>query len=219
MPMNIGLSRAGRSAARSIPVFPLPGALLLPRGQMPLNIFEPRYLAMIDDAMARRSSPDRHDPARHRASRPRRQADISTRSAASAASRSSPRPATGATCCELTGIARFRVEEELTVLDPLSPVPRRATSRSPTTSRRARARTRSTAKSCCTALTTSSKANKLKADWDGIEKRAERGAGQRAGDDVALRRRPRSRRCWRRRTSRPAPKSWSPSPRSNSPRT
>ena len=34
-----------------IPVFPLPGALLLPRGQMPLNIFEPRYLAMIDDAM------------------------------------------------------------------------------------------------------------------------------------------------------------------------
>ncbi|MDP4024534.1 LON peptidase substrate-binding domain-containing protein [Methylobacterium sp. NEAU 140] len=34
-----------------IPVFPLPGALLLPRGQMPLNIFEPRYLAMVDDAM------------------------------------------------------------------------------------------------------------------------------------------------------------------------
>lgn len=35
-----------------IPVFPLPGALLLPRGHMPLNIFEPRYLAMIDDALA-----------------------------------------------------------------------------------------------------------------------------------------------------------------------
>ena len=35
---------------RCIPVFPLPGALLLPRGQMPLNIFEPRYLAMVDDA-------------------------------------------------------------------------------------------------------------------------------------------------------------------------
>ena len=34
-----------------IPVFPLPGALLLPRGQMPLNIFEPRYLAMIDDSL------------------------------------------------------------------------------------------------------------------------------------------------------------------------
>ena len=35
-----------------IPVFPLPGALLLPRGQMPLNIFEPRYLAMTRDALA-----------------------------------------------------------------------------------------------------------------------------------------------------------------------
>ena len=30
-----------------IPVFPLPGALLLPRADMPLNIFEPRYVAMI----------------------------------------------------------------------------------------------------------------------------------------------------------------------------
>ncbi|MGD0635071.1 MAG: LON peptidase substrate-binding domain-containing protein [Beijerinckiaceae bacterium] len=34
-----------------VPLFPLPGALLLPRGQLPLNIFEPRYLAMIDDAL------------------------------------------------------------------------------------------------------------------------------------------------------------------------
>lgn len=32
-------------------VFPLSGALLLPRGRLPLNIFEPRYLAMIDDAL------------------------------------------------------------------------------------------------------------------------------------------------------------------------
>jgi uncharacterized protein len=34
-----------------IPVFPLSGALLLPLGQLPLNIFEPRYMAMIDDAL------------------------------------------------------------------------------------------------------------------------------------------------------------------------
>jgi len=34
-----------------IPVFPLPGALLLPRSRLPLNIFEPRYLAMVDAAM------------------------------------------------------------------------------------------------------------------------------------------------------------------------
>ncbi|MEX6507247.1 LON peptidase substrate-binding domain-containing protein [Jiella sp. M17.18] len=33
------------------PVFPLGGALLLPGGQLPLNIFEPRYIAMIDDAV------------------------------------------------------------------------------------------------------------------------------------------------------------------------
>ncbi len=35
-----------------VPVFPLPGALLLPGGRMPLNIFEPRYLEMIDAALA-----------------------------------------------------------------------------------------------------------------------------------------------------------------------
>jgi Lon protease-like protein len=35
-----------------IPVFPLDGALLLPEGFLPLNIFEPRYLNMIDDALA-----------------------------------------------------------------------------------------------------------------------------------------------------------------------
>ena len=34
-----------------IPVFPLPGALLLPRARLPLHIFEPRYLAMLDDTL------------------------------------------------------------------------------------------------------------------------------------------------------------------------
>jgi Lon protease-like protein len=34
------------------PVFPLPGALLLPGGRLPLNIFEPRYLAMTEDTLA-----------------------------------------------------------------------------------------------------------------------------------------------------------------------
>ena len=33
-------------------VFPLTGALLLPRGKLPLNIFEPRYLAMVQDSLA-----------------------------------------------------------------------------------------------------------------------------------------------------------------------
>jgi Lon protease-like protein len=35
-----------------IPIFPLPSALLLPGGQLPLNIFEPRYLAMVMYALA-----------------------------------------------------------------------------------------------------------------------------------------------------------------------
>ncbi len=35
----------------NIPVFPLPGALLLPRARLPLHIFEPRYLAMLDDTL------------------------------------------------------------------------------------------------------------------------------------------------------------------------
>src|SRR6056297_3418822 len=37
-----------------IPVFPLPGALLLPRARLPLHLFEPRYLAMLDDALKTR---------------------------------------------------------------------------------------------------------------------------------------------------------------------
>ena len=35
----------------TIPIFPLPGAMLLPRARLPLNIFEPRYLQMLDDAL------------------------------------------------------------------------------------------------------------------------------------------------------------------------
>ncbi|SLN15757.1 Lon protease 2 [Roseovarius litorisediminis] len=34
-----------------LPVFPLPGALLLPRSRLPLHLFEPRYLAMLEDAL------------------------------------------------------------------------------------------------------------------------------------------------------------------------
>jgi Lon protease-like protein len=35
-----------------IPVFPLRGAILLPRATLPLNVFEPRYLQMVEDAMS-----------------------------------------------------------------------------------------------------------------------------------------------------------------------
>jgi Lon protease-like protein len=50
------------------PIFPLAGALLLPHGRLPLNIFEPRYLAMTEDAVANGRmfamiQPDRAHPA------------------------------------------------------------------------------------------------------------------------------------------------------------
>ena len=98
-------------------MFPLTGALLLPRGQMPLNIFEPRYLAMIDDALR----------AGHRLIgmiQPDRACGIG---------RSMPNlykigcvgritqfaeTGDGRYLIQLTGIARFRVEEELTVATP-----------------------------------------------------------------------------------------------------
>ena len=50
MTMNVTY-QGPQDCPKVIPVFPLPGALLLPRGQMPLNIFEPRYLAMVDEAL------------------------------------------------------------------------------------------------------------------------------------------------------------------------
>lgn len=45
------MSEPARSLPERFPIFPLRGALLLPNGNLPLNIFEPRYLAMIRDAM------------------------------------------------------------------------------------------------------------------------------------------------------------------------
>ncbi|UPA24248.1 LON peptidase substrate-binding domain-containing protein [Shinella oryzae] len=52
--MQVGNARYLKPAdlPETIPVFPLTGALLLPGGQLPLNIFEPRYLAMFDDALS-----------------------------------------------------------------------------------------------------------------------------------------------------------------------
>lgn len=50
MPMN-EVYRGPADLPETIPLFPLPGALLLPRGQMPLNIFEKRYVQMVDDAL------------------------------------------------------------------------------------------------------------------------------------------------------------------------
>jgi len=49
----MSVRRGGSAALPAIlPIFPLTGVLLLPRGRLPLNIFEPRYLAMTRDALA-----------------------------------------------------------------------------------------------------------------------------------------------------------------------
>jgi Lon protease-like protein len=52
--MQVGNARyvKGSDLPATVPVFPLSGALLLPGGNLPLNIFEPRYLTMFDAAMA-----------------------------------------------------------------------------------------------------------------------------------------------------------------------
>lgn len=113
MPMNV-VYRGPSDLPGVIPVFPLAGALLLPRGQMPLNIFEPRYLAMVDDAMA-----DRH-----------RLIGMIQPDASHAAPDDKPHlfkvgcvgritqlaeSGDGRYLLQLTGIARFAVEQELAV--------------------------------------------------------------------------------------------------------
>lgn len=99
-----------------IPLFPLSGVLLLPRGQLPLNIFEPRYLAMVDDALAGRRiigmiQPDAEEAAQ--TSTPRLYA-------VGCAGRITQLAETGdgRYLITLSGIARFRVREELTVMTP-----------------------------------------------------------------------------------------------------
>ena len=115
MPMNAVYEKPG-DLAEVIPVFPLSGALLLPRGQMPLNIFEPRYLAMIDDALKGERilgmiQPDesKESPASHPALFKVGCAGRITQLAESG---------DGRYLITLTGIARFRILEELAVSTP-----------------------------------------------------------------------------------------------------
>lgn len=100
---------------RTLPVFPLSGALLLPRGHLPLNIFEPRYLAMVDSALAGPRLIGMIQPLE-------READASrpTLSAVGCAGRLTSFAETddGRYLITLTGICRFRVESELDVITP-----------------------------------------------------------------------------------------------------
>ncbi len=116
MPINAEY-RGPSDLPEIIPVFPLPGALLLPRGQMPLNIFEQRYLAMVDDAFRDghrligmiqpdvSHSPDEAHPKLFRVGCVGRITQLAE-------------SGDGRYILELTGISRFRVLEEQTSLTP-----------------------------------------------------------------------------------------------------
>ena len=99
-----------------IPVFPLSGALLLPRGQMPLNIFEPRYLAMVDDALKTervigmiQPDPEGGGPAL---------TPKLYRVGCAGRITQFAETGDGRYLITLVGIARFRVEDELTTTTP-----------------------------------------------------------------------------------------------------
>ncbi len=116
MPINVEY-RGPADLPEVIPVFPLAGALLLPRGQMPLNIFEARYLAMVDDAFRDghrligmiqpdvTHSPNEEKPVLFRVGCAGRITQLAE-------------SGDGRYILELTGIARFKVVEELEVLTP-----------------------------------------------------------------------------------------------------
>lgn len=51
---SIGATPRLADLPQTLPIFPLTGVILLPHGRLPLNVFEPRYLALVEDALAAR---------------------------------------------------------------------------------------------------------------------------------------------------------------------
>jgi len=166
MPMNAQYRRP-IDLPEVIPVFPLPGALLLPRGQMPLNIFEPRYLAMIDDALR-----DGHrligmiQPDGSQAGR----ADEPPLFKVGCVGRITQlaESGDGRYLIELTGVARFRIEQELPVKTEYrqfrvtyTPFANDFIAR--------KGEDDVDREAVLTALRAFMKANDLKADWEGID--------------------------------------------------
>src|ERR1700741_4850164 len=113
MPINADY-RGPAELPELIPVFPLAGALLLPRGQMPLNIFEPRYLAMVDDSfrdghrLIGMIQPDAAHPG------PEDKPNLYKVGCVGRITQIAE-TGDGRYLMQLTGVARFRIEEELKV--------------------------------------------------------------------------------------------------------
>src|SRR4026209_1522334 len=187
MPMNAQY-RGPIEMPGVIPVYPLPGALLLPRGQMPLNIFEPRYLAMVDDALrdghrligmiqpdvAHAGSGDKTSLSQIGGARPdwapAAWADKPALYKIGCVGRITQlaESGDGRYLIELTGVARFRVEEELKVATPYRQC--RVTYAPFADDFIARRGENAVDRAALlAALTDFLKANDLKADWEGIE--------------------------------------------------
>jgi hypothetical protein len=99
----------------TLDIFPLTGILLLPRGQLPLNVFEPRYLALVDAVLAGSRLIGLIQPTQHE--------DKILKPALSAigcAGRVTAYRETddGRYLITLTGVCRFRVKEELASAEP-----------------------------------------------------------------------------------------------------
>ncbi|MAN75060.1 MAG: peptidase S16 [Henriciella sp.] len=97
----------------TIPVFPLTGALLFPRWSLPLNIFEPRYLNMIDDAMSGSRLIGMVQPA----TKDRRNPQLAGVGCAGRLTSYSETD-DGRYLISLTGICRFNVRQELDIQTP-----------------------------------------------------------------------------------------------------
>src|SRR5579862_862962 len=98
---------------RLLPIFPLTGVLLLPRGRLPLNIFEPRYLAMTRDAMVAErliGMVQPSDPPIRELNPPVYQTGCAGRITSFSETEH------GRFWITLTGVSRFRIKEELPLL-------------------------------------------------------------------------------------------------------
>jgi Lon protease-like protein len=166
MPMNV-IYRRSSDLQSVIPVFPLPGALLLPRGQLPLNIFEPRYLAMVDDSLRdghRLIGMIQPDPAHPGPEDKPELFKVGCVGRITQIAESGD----GRYLMQLTGIARFRVEEELKVATAYRQC--RVTYASFADDFTARkGEEQVDRKALLEALSAFLKANNLKTDWEGIE--------------------------------------------------